>query len=90
MFYGWFDDNPKLTTVLKIADAVAAYARRFGVQPDLVLVNPEEVCAVDGLVVRPESFIRRNNYWVGMQRRDESELGSALAPPKQEARDANE
>lgn len=67
MYYGWFDDNPKLSAELKIQDAVAAYMRRFGKRPNIVLVNEADIAEITGMTVRPEHFIRRNNFWVGYE-----------------------
>lgn len=67
MYYGWFDDNPKLSAELKIQDAVAAYMRRFGKRPNIVLVNEADIAEIKGLTVRAEHFIRRHNFWVGYE-----------------------
>lgn len=75
MYYGWFDDSTKKTTVYKIEEAIDAYVRRFGKRPNVVLVNEADVADVQGVLVRPEGFIRRNNFWVGY----ESD-GSAVEP----------
>jgi hypothetical protein len=73
MYYGWFDDNPKKTAAFKIEEAIEAYVRRFGKRPNLVLVNEFDVADVKGVAVRPESFIRRNNFWVGWEEALKSE-----------------
>jgi hypothetical protein len=67
MYYGWFDDNPKKTSAMKIEEAIDAYVRRFHKRPNVVLVNEADVAHVQGVVVRPENFIRRYNYWVGWE-----------------------
>jgi hypothetical protein len=67
MYLGWYDDNPKHTTAQKIAEACQAYTERFGVRPNLVLVNRDELCEVAGITVRSEGYIRRNNYWVARE-----------------------
>ena len=65
-YLGWFDDNPKRPTAQKIDDAIAAYVERFKTRPSVVLVNAAELVArADGITVRAETYIRRNNYWVG-------------------------
>lgn len=73
MYYGWFDDNPKKTTALKIEEAIAAYVHRFKVRPNVVLVNEGDRADVKGVVVRVESYIRRNNFWVGWEDAAKSE-----------------
>lgn len=75
MYYGWFDDNPKLSAELKIQDAIAAYMRRFGKRPNIVLVNEADVVDVKGMTIRPENFIRRHNFWVGYE-----DLAKAIEP----------
>lgn len=69
MYLGWFDDNAKHTQAQKIADAIGAYVARFGVQPNVVLVNKEELIEVAGVDVRAAGYIRRNNVWVGWEDR---------------------
>lgn len=67
-FLMWYDDNPKLSVVRKVEDAIAAYSDRFrGVKPTLVLMNEEEVTQVAGMVVRGVNTVRRNTYWVGQE-----------------------
>ncbi len=67
-FLMWYDDNPKLSVVKKVEDAIAAYSDRFhGVKPTLVLMNEEEVTQIAGVVVRGVSTVRRNTYWVGQE-----------------------
>ena len=39
MYLGWFDDNPKKTSALKIQEAIFAYTERFKTQPNVVLVK---------------------------------------------------
>lgn len=67
MYLGWFDDNPKKSTEGKIGEAVAAYVERFKTSPNVVLVNEAERVDVQGITVRSETYIRRNNYWVGWE-----------------------
>lgn len=68
MFLGWFDDNAKKTTAEKVNEAIAAYVVRFGTRPNIVLVNEaDRVVEVQGMKVRSESYIRRNNFWVGWE-----------------------
>jgi hypothetical protein len=67
MYLGWFDDNPKKTTAMKIAEAIDAYHQRFHTAPNVVLVNEAEKIDVAGVNVRSETYIRRNNFWVGFE-----------------------
>jgi hypothetical protein len=75
MYYGWFDDNPKTPAALKIQDAIDAYIRRFSKRPNVVLVNEADIVELQGMTIRPESFIRRNNFWVGYE-----EVAKAVEP----------
>lgn len=70
----WYDDSPKATINAKIIDAMEAYRERFGVYPTVALVNADEgmsdgapLRSVAGLTVRSESYIRRNNVFVGVE-----------------------
>lgn len=67
MYLGWFDDNPKKTTALKIAEAIDAYVDRFKTRPNIVLVNEADSADIQGVRVRAEGYIRRNNFWVGWE-----------------------
>ena len=66
-YLGWMDDNPHRTPTDKLRAAIAAYVERFGVRPLVVRVNDQEpVPDPCGLQVVRESYIRRNNFYVGM------------------------
>lgn len=67
MYLGWFDDNPKKASALKIQEAIFAYTERFKTQPNVVLVNEADCAEVKGIAVRSTDFIRRNNFWVGWE-----------------------
>ena len=67
MYLCWYDDNPKHTTASKIAAAMQAYEDRFHARPNVVLTNEAEQIAVDGVQVRSEGYVRRNNFWVGRE-----------------------
>ncbi len=68
LYLGWFDDSPKKTAGVKIGEAIRAYVERFKATPNVVLVNEADRAAeVEGVTVRSESYIRRNNYWVGYE-----------------------
>lgn len=68
MYMMWFDDSKK-SQVDKIAEAVAAYRNHFRTPPNLVLVNAEEVVEAPGVTVRPASYVRKFNIWVGWEDR---------------------
>ncbi|HEU4324966.1 MAG TPA: hypothetical protein VFS21_17635 [Roseiflexaceae bacterium] len=67
MYLGWYDDDPKKAVALKIEEAIEAYVSRFRRRPNVVLVNEADKADVSGVAVRSESFIRRNNFWVGRE-----------------------
>lgn len=67
MYLGWFDDTPKKPAQAKIAEACAAYLARFGVRPNVVLVNAADLVAVEGVTVRAVGYIRVNNFWIGWE-----------------------
>ena len=69
MYLGWFDDNPKKSVTDKAKEAIAAYHDRFGYSPTVILVNEaDQHIELGGIVIRVEGYIRRNNFWVGLER----------------------
>lgn len=68
LYLGWYEDNPKKGVVTRIEEAIRAYRKKFEIDPTVVLVSKDEEvpAAVDGCPTRVENFIRRNNYWVGV------------------------
>ncbi|PDW04877.1 hypothetical protein [Candidatus Viridilinea mediisalina] len=67
-FLVWYDDSPRISTVRKIEDAIAAYSDRFGgIEPTLVLVNDQDVTSLEGVEVRTATNVRRNTFWVGRE-----------------------
>ena len=83
MYLAWFDADRKKPTLQKIAEAHQRYVAKFGRQPLVCLVNPED--AVDGAVVevRPLKHIGRNCFWIGS---DDAEVPSAPETPAPAAR----
>lgn len=65
MYLLWFDDSTKKSTEAKIAEAVTAYTDKFRSAPNVVLVNEAEQVRVAGVLIRPERYIRKSNFWVG-------------------------
>ena len=79
MYDIWYDDNNKKTANAKILEGIAAYVRRFDRSPNVVLVNADEVidAAIEGVTVRSESYVRKNNFYVGCEERT-SATGAGL------------
>lgn len=67
MYLGWFDDNGKKATTEKIGEAIKAYRERFRTEPNVILVNEADRVSLETITVRTESYIRRNNFWVGLE-----------------------
>lgn len=63
----WYDDNPKIPLVTKITEAIEAYTQRFAIAPNVVLVNQSQLTEYKGVEVRGVEFVRRNNFWVGLE-----------------------
>ncbi len=82
----WYDGNPKISINTKIEDAIAAYERRFKIVPNVVLVSETENTALEQQAkgkqqhkvhIRSATFVRRNNFLVGLDK--EVESGAAQA-----------
>ena len=67
MYLLWYDDNTKKASKLKIEEAIDAYTDRFKTKPNVVLVNEADRADVQGMLVRSEGYIRRNNFWIGWE-----------------------
>jgi len=67
LYMMWFDDSAKKPAAVKIEEAVAAYVRHFNARPNIVLVNELDRAEVPGVRVRCESYVRRDNFWVGYE-----------------------
>jgi hypothetical protein len=80
-FLMWYDDSPRLSTVRKIEEAMAAYSDRFGgTQPTLVLVNAEDLTSIAGVEVRGATNVRRNTFWVGQEAGEPAPIVPAPVP----------
>lgn len=71
MFLMWYDDNKKTTITQRVHNAIEAYKARYSRAPSIVLMNDADFAAlnaatVDGVPVDSRSFIRVNNYWIGL------------------------
>lgn len=62
---GWYDDSPKKPTAQKIREGAEAYAIRFNRPATLVKVNVQDVCDAPGLTIIVNSFVQKNNFWIG-------------------------
>jgi hypothetical protein len=67
MYLLWYDDNTKKAAKVKIEEAIDAYKDRFKSKPNVVLVNEADRTEINGVLIRSEGFIRRNNFWVGWE-----------------------
>jgi hypothetical protein len=71
MYLAWFDADRKKPVAQKIAEAHERYVIKFGRQPLVCLVNPEDVIADAPIALRPLNTIGRNCFWIGMDESDE-------------------
>ncbi|HWQ15768.1 MAG TPA: hypothetical protein VNL77_23405 [Roseiflexaceae bacterium] len=67
LYMMWFDDSAKKSAAVKIEEAVSAYVKHFNARPNVVLVNESDRVEVAGVRVRSESYVRRDNFWVGYE-----------------------
>ena len=71
MYLGWFDDNPKKAVETKLIEGINAYLDRFQTMPNVVLMSEADLNAltqtVNGVQPRKESYIRKNNFWFGIE-----------------------
>lgn len=70
MYLCWFDDSPKTPIAARIEAGRRAYQERFGTPPRVVLVSEAEEnerLVLDSMVALFKPWVRRNNYWFGME-----------------------
>lgn len=73
----WFDDNPKVSPLRKIEEAIQAYTHRYRKTPNVVLVSERDNGGIlaegvervehNGVEIRGSSMVRRNIFWVGRE-----------------------
>lgn len=82
MYLAWFDADRKKPVATKIAEAHERYVAKFGRQPLVCLVNPEDASAEATIELRPLQSIGRNCFWIGTdeaQEREEAAQAEAAA-----------
>lgn len=65
MYLAWFDADRKKPVAQKIAEAHERYVAKFGRQPRVCLVNPEDAIADPSIELRPLTNIGRHCFWIG-------------------------
>jgi len=65
MFLGWFDDTRKKDPHEKIEEAVERYVAKFGLNPDICLLNAADITQYDGIEIKVVDYVRPNHFWVG-------------------------
>ena len=74
----WFDNNPKTDLADKVERAAAYYLKKYGLEPDTCLVNPEMMAGKN--IIRGQVTIKGNrailmhHLWIG--RKDEGNAQS--------------
>lgn len=76
LYLVWYDADVRRTVGEKIQDALAAYARRFSVAANLVLVNSADLTEVAAIEVRSERTVQPNHFWVGRSEERAPEAGA--------------
>jgi hypothetical protein len=65
MFLGWFDDTRKKDPHEKIEEAIERYVAKFGLNPEICLLNAADITQYDGLEIKVVDYVRPNHFWVG-------------------------
>lgn len=72
MYLAWYDPDRKRALHLKLADACAAYAEKFGHEPSLVLLcqgdldELKQEKLVANVELKAVPFLSRNTFYVGL------------------------
>jgi hypothetical protein len=65
MFLLWYDSDRKKQSSAKIEEAVERFVEKYGRQPSVVLVNPNEPVDAAPLPVVVRPTVGRHSFWVG-------------------------
>ena len=82
MFLVWYDNDRKRPLASKVQAAAERYTERFGIAPQLVLLNPTQAGSEDeiaGLPVRTTPLVLPNHLYIGATEADESLPGDSAA-----------
>lgn len=67
----WFDNDPRRKLVDKINQAAGRYRTKLQQKPTVCYLNADEfdgqINEVDGIYLRPVSYIRPNYFWIGVE-----------------------
>ncbi len=64
----WLDDTKDRSVEDKILGALAWYKANYNPKPTLCFVNQavsSEETLIEGIDIRPSSFIQPNHFWIG-------------------------
>jgi len=75
MFLGWFDDTRKKDPHEKIEEAIERYVAKFGLHPEICLLNAADITQYEGLEIKVVDYVRPNHFWVG--RAEQAEQAAA-------------
>jgi hypothetical protein len=68
----WFDDDPDVDLIKKIAKAAYFYQDRYGLMPDLCFVSPSvlprKLHMTMGIEIRPNRQLQPEHLWLGQTR----------------------
>jgi hypothetical protein len=73
MFIGmlWFDNDPATALAAKVQRAAEYYRKKYGLAPDICMVNPAMLPEVslqsEGVTVRASRVILPGHLWIGVQ-----------------------
>jgi len=67
LYFVWYDDSPKKPVAEKIQEAIAAFVKRFAMQPSLLLVNAVDHMEFSDVLVRAERTVQPNTFWLGYE-----------------------
>lgn len=67
----WYENDKGKTLEKRIAEAVAFYRQKYGLEPNLCMVHngeaPEGQRWIDGVEVKGSRSVLPNHYWVGVK-----------------------
>ena len=78
-YLAWYDDDRKKEAQAKIDEAIERFIERYGMEPNICLVNEEDQLRHQRVVIKPVHRVAKHTFLIGYAEGLEGELEPANA-----------